>query len=236
MMGALASLLLLGLWGQPVDPPEPPLEEIVVTGRRANDVAFGSPVELFRRHCFDAQRRRQRFLPAAPANDHWQPLGAEVRERLGIADPEATLVGLVDHVLGHSLVLRIERTAREGGLVEDRCSLTVIGGSSHDALQRGMAALFRGPGTGRHVGHPAGSPKLPGWQQHAWTAMPPRGSVNWRDAAAASRQPGGTFIVVTSPSFYDEYAYVLGDLKMRVDRLPRISILALAHTRRERRR
>lgn len=233
MMRLISIAALSLLQPPPEDAPEP-FDEIVVTGRRANSVPYAQPVEFFREHCFDPQRRSGQFLAPGPDDEAWRPLDAEVREQLGIADPATTLAGLVDHVLGHTLVLRIERLAGDGGLVEHRCSLTIIGGTAHERLQQGMAGLFRGPGTQRHIGHVAGSPRLPGWRQHAWTAMPQRRSASWRDASVDLRRPGGSFIVVTDPSFYDQHSYVVGELKTRLGQRPPISILSLAHTRRER--
>lgn len=233
------TLLLALLAGLALQPPEPPgvvIEELVVTARRPNAMSLGDPADHFRRHCFDPQRRTGRFIKPGADDPHWHPLDGEVRERLGVTDPQIALFGLTDHVLRHSFVLRIERVPQPGGLTQHRCTLTVIGGIAHDRLQAGMAVLFRGPGTQRHLGHPAGERRLLDWRQHVWTAMPQRGSDAWRDAAAAARRPGGTFIVVTDPSFYDDHSYVLGDLKTRTGRQPTVSILTLAHTLRERSR
>lgn len=231
-MFALAALMA-SLTGQPIDAPPAALEQIIVTGSRPNRAALGEPIDYFRRHCFDALRRDGRnAAPTVPDNPDWQPLADNVREQLGISDPAAILMGLTDHVRRHILVLRIDRLAQPMNLAESRCSLTVIGGDSHRRLQDGMAALFRGPGTQRHIGHPSGNPRLAGWDQHVWTGTPPRGSTAWRDAIPGSGRPhpGGSFIVVTDTRFFDDRDYVLGDLKTRTSGAPVISVMSLALT------
>ena len=222
--------LMTGMVVQPRGDPEAGLEAIVVTGQRPNRVALDEPIAFYRRHCFDANRLTGRSLAPGADDPYWRPLEQETREQLGIADPATVLMALTDHVRGHILVLRIERVAAPPNLTESRCTLTVIGGRSHDRLQGEMAALFRGPGTQRHVGHEAGAERVPGWRQHAWTGMPQRGSRSWRALTGGSPRPGGSFIVVTDNAFYNDYSFLAGELKARVDRQPRISILSFGHT------
>ncbi len=232
----LAAALMMGMMAQPPNDPEAGLDAIVVTGQRPNRVALDEPIAFFRRHCFDANRLTDRSLAPADGDRHWRPLEPETRAQLGIADPATILMALTDHVRGHTLVLRIERLSPPPDLTESRCTLTVIGGGSHDRLHSEMAALFRGPGTQRHIGHRAGAERVPGWRQHAWTGMPQRGSRGWRALTGGSPRPGGSFIVVTDNAFYDAYSFLAGELKTRVDRRPRVSILSLRHTFRDGRR
>ena len=106
----------------------------------------------------------------------------------------------------------------------------MIGGDSHGRAQAEMAGLFRAPGTDRHVGQPMGTPRLDGWQQHAWTLMPMAGSSTWRDYCPR-RVGGGAFLVVTDRDFYRTFDYVLGDLKVRTGDRP-VSVMSLAVTSR----
>ena len=238
-MIAAAPLTLLALGVQPPAPAEPAFEEIVVTGRRPDSVALDLPASYLRRFCFDPRRLTGAFSPPSPDDRHWQPLGEADRARLGVTDRATVLMGLVDHVRQHRLVLRLERLEQPRGLVEHRCTIYVIGGETHDGLRDGMSALFRGSGTSRHVGHAAGVPALPGWQQHVWVAIPQRGSADWREYSPGplQRRAGGSFVVITNQSaYYNQSDYVLGDLKVRTTGGPRVSILSLAVTGYERRR
>lgn len=222
----MIAALLLALAAQPTAL-EDALDEMIVTAERPNMVAFESPIAVFRDLCFDPLRRTREA--AAPAGPGWQPLGEDVREDLGITDPATLLFARADHVRRHRLVLRIDRIEQPRGLTERRCTLTVIGGDSHARAQAEMAALFRSPGTSRHIGGPAGVAALPGWDQQVWTLMPAIGSDTWRDGGA--RRAGGSYLVVTDPSFYRDHDYVLGDLKVRGGNRP-TSIMTLAVTSR----
>ena len=73
-------------------------------------------------------------------------------------------------------------------------------------------------------------PSLPGWRQWLWTGMPARGSRSWR-VVAPPRGSGPTSLVVTDLRFYDQYDFLIGDLKTRDDGRP-LSILSFAYTTR----
>jgi hypothetical protein len=209
-------------------PPPDELESIVVTARPGPLPPLRDAIDYFRLFCFEANRLTGRS--AAPDDGDWQRLDSAARERLGIADPEAGAFGLADRARRRTLLLKIERIDRPGRLVESRCTLIVIGGDEHGRLASDMAVLFRGPGTQRHVGEADGVPSLPGWRQWLWTGMPSRGSHSWRTVAPV-RASGPTWLVVTDLRFYDQYDYVLGDLKTREAGRP-LSILSFAYTTR----
>ncbi|TMJ19315.1 MAG: hypothetical protein E6G92_05850 [Alphaproteobacteria bacterium] len=209
-------------------PPPDALETIVVTARPGPLPPLRDAIDYFRLFCFEANRLTGRS--AAPEDRDWQPLDSAARERLGIADPQAGAFGLADRARRRTLLLKIERIDRPGRLVESRCTLIVIGGDEHARLASGMAALFRGPGTQRHVGEADGVPSLPGWRQWLWTGMPARGSRSWR-VVAPPRGSGPTSLVVTDLRFYDQYDFLIGDLKTRDDGRP-LSILSFAYTTR----
>ena len=188
-------------------------------------------IDYFRDLCFEANRQSGRS--AAPVDDtDWQALGAGLRRRLAVEDPEGLAYGLADPARQRTLLLKIERFARPNRLIESRCTLVVIGGGEHAALPGRMAALFGGPGTERHVGELDGVPSLPGWRQWLWTAMPGRGARNWRVRSARGGSPG--WLVVTDTAFYDRFDYVLGDLKTRRRGGSSVSMLSFSLTRRVR--
>jgi hypothetical protein len=95
-----------------------------------------------------------------------------------------------------------------------------------------MSSLFKGGGTERHVGHPAGSSAVKGWRQWVWTGRPRRGSRNWRATDPGRGASGGTWLVVTDPAFYDEFEYILGDLKTKTDTGRPVSMLSFSYLRR----
>lgn len=212
--------------GQPAHTPPAPAdvaetdEAIVVTGRRGEPEPKLEPIAYFREHCFEANRLTRR--PAPPERDrNWEPLDEETRAKAGITDPAVAAYSLIDETRGHTLVMKFERLSTPPGLTEHRCSLTILGGRAHETIEDEASALFGGPTTRRHVGHPSGVPKIEGWQQRLWTGMPNRRSKAWRMRG---------YIVVLQPSFYDEYSYIVGDLKMKEDAGASVSVLTFAHT------
>jgi hypothetical protein len=211
----------------------PPAQEIVVTGRRGPPVPKAEPIEYYRRHCFDANRLTGRSEPPATDPD-WRPLDDDdLRARLGIKEADPPYYVLRDPARGHLLLLKFEQFSRPWRTTENRCTLVIIGGTAHEHLTSQMNALFRGPGTQRHVGEPDGYEKMPGWHQRLWNAMPNRRSKSWQvvEAKGAARA-AGTFIVVVEPTFYDEHNYVIGDLKTKDEGNPALSILTFGLIRR----
>jgi hypothetical protein len=210
----------------------PPEQEITVTGRRGPPVPKAEPIEYYRRHCFDSNRLTGRSAPP-DADPDWRPLDEELRERLGIGETETPHYVLRDPARGHLLLLKFEELSRPWNTAENRCILVVVGGTAHEGLTRQMNALFGGPGTRRHVGEQAGYEEMPGWRQRLWTAMPARGSRSWRVVqASGSARSAGTFLVVFDPRFYNDYDYVIGDLKTKESGRPALSILSFGLIRR----
>lgn len=215
-------------------PPGPAegLEEIVVAAPPGPLPPLRDAIEYYRSYCFDANRLSGRSAPPVDDSD-WQPLDEPTRRRFGLSEPDSPAFGLADRRRGRTLLIKFERLAQPGGLVENRCTLVILGGRDHAALVGQMSALFRGPGTERHVGDPDGSPRIAGWRQWLWTGMPQRGSRNWRVVTPSRAARGGTWVVVTDPNFYDSHDYVLGDLKIRQLGSP-LSVLSFAYTTRPR--
>lgn len=226
----ILALALLAVQPTASEPAEPDYEELVVTAERRTLTPLPEPIEQFRQHCFDATRREGR--PVLPdEGTEWATLEEHEREALRLGQA-VSAVALADPARSQRLVLTAEERVRPDGLAESRCSLIIVGGRNHERLATDMARLFGTPGTSRHVGHADGTPAIPGWSHLIWTAMPNRGSNAWR-IAQGSRQ--GSFLVVTDLRFYDNFDFVLGDLKRAENRATDVAILSVALTRRPRR-
>jgi hypothetical protein len=232
----LASALLLSATALQPPREEPDHEELLVTAPRRTLPPLAEPAEYFRRHCFDANRLNRQSSALAGDDPDWEALDEDGRRQLGIGHAGGVAATLFDPQRGHRLVLSNERRAAPAGLTENRCSLIVIGGTGHARLRAAMAALFGGTGTSRHIGLREGAERIPGWRQQIWTGMPQRGSSLWREiGASGSPRPGGTFLVVADLGFYDNFDFILGDLKQSEDRQPPVSVMSLVYTYRPRR-
>ena len=214
--------------------PDEELGEIVITARRGAPAVKLDAISYYKRFCFDANRLTGQSAPPFSDTD-WDLLDDKTRLQFGISDPNIPAFGLVDTARAHTLLIKFESFRRAGSLIENRCTMVVIGGLSHGSLPDQMSALFRGPGTQRQVGHPDGAEKVKGWRQWLWTGMPGRRSKSWRTINADSRStPGGTWVVVTDLSFYNDHNYILGDVKTKQGASSALSVLSFAYTTRER--
>ena len=235
MHPALLTTLLLA---QPPAAPEavaqPPhdleaVEQIVVTGRRGSPGPKLSAFDYWQRHCFEANRQTRRSAPPLDDRD-WLPVAEDVRTALKLPETGTQAFDLVDEVRGHTLILTIAQLKGDWGLTENRCTLTIVGGSEHETLTGRLNTLFKGPGTERHVGHSAGYDKVPGWRQRLWVGTPNRRSKNWRVyGASGAARSGGSWIIVTDRSFYNMYDYIIGDLKTKTQGRQPVSILSFAY-------
>lgn len=220
----------------PAPPPDSdagsvPFGEVVVTARRGPPRPPPDPVAYYQRYCFDANRLTGRS--ATPADDpDWAPLDPRTRAQFRISDPNVPAFGLYDVPSDQKLVLKFEEFDLSGGLHENRCTLVVIGGSTHMMLRDRMSRLFHGGGTRRHVGHALGVDRVAGWGQWVWTGMPSRKSQEWRSINGGHGNPTDSWLVVTDLRYYDQNDYILGDLKTRTDASRPVSILSFAYTTR----
>lgn len=215
--------------------PEPSfhdLDDIVITARKGRPAPTLDAVGYFRRYCYEPNRLTGRSSPPSSDPD-WTPLDHHVRAQFGVADPDVPAFGLTDADDGRTLLLKIERLPKAGGLVESRCTMVIIGGADHRRLPGALSALFRGSGTQRHVGAADGSPRLDGWEQRLWSAMPARRSKSWREVNSRGQAAArGTWVVVTDLRFYDDHDYVMGDLKTRTGAGKPLSLVTLGYTTR----
>lgn len=211
-------------------PPADDFDEIVVIARKDAPPPKLDAVAYFRRYCYEPNRRIGKS--ALPSDDlDWEPLDDHARQRFGITDAKVPAYGLVNTSQGSTLLLKVERLSRPGGLVESRCTMVVIGGDEHHRLPQQLSALFGGSGTQRHVGKQDGSPHIAGWAQWLWSAMPGRGSKSWREVNSVGRSASrATWVVVTDLGFYSDYDYVMGDLKTRQAPGRPLSMMTLTYT------
>lgn len=235
--GALWLAWLLAA-GQQAPPPQPPtapeeLTDVVVSGHRQRpDRVIASPAEYLRRLCIDPTRHTGR--PALPETDpDWDILEPPVRAKLGITDPDADGYGLIDRKRGHTLLIKQETPPRKDKLIEQRCQLIVIAErDERGELLDGIGAIMGTSGTERHIGQSDGSPKIPGWDQHLWSAMPAHHDPVWK-GITTGRGNGDTYLVVLADRSYyatSDYAYV--DLKSRQS-TPWISIITVGYVTRD---
>jgi hypothetical protein len=202
-----------------------PEQAIVVTGRRYDSAkSKREAIAYFRDDCFESNRvKRQSTAPKGDPD--WLPLDDALRAKLNL-DPDAPAYQLIDDARGYTLIFKIEQVQRPNQLVENRCTIIMVGGDDHSSLLNQMSALFRSP---RYAGSVDGRGGLertrPGWKHWLWTAMPSHGSRNWKQfrLGAASAH---WIAVIDDNGFYAHYDYLLGDLKTKSASEPKISIMS----------
>jgi hypothetical protein len=207
-------------------------EDIVVTGQLGGPRPQPDAVEFLRRFCFEPLRRTHG--PAPPSDQkRWEELEEKTRGEFRITDPSVPAYSFVDHGRDHFLLLKFEQFSHPARVVENRCTLVVIGGQDHARFQGAMSKLFGRGGVESHVGESYGTPVVPGWRQWAWTGMPGRRSKAWQALQSARGvQGGGGYLVVIDPDFYNEYDYIVGDLKVKEKAARPVSMLSFSHFRR----
>lgn len=215
-------VLLLGLAAAapaPAQKQADDLADIVVTARPGPPSETPkAPIDFLTHYCAEPMRRDGRFADLA-ADPDWMPLDAATRARFGVTDKKAAAFGFADTVGGRTLLMKQERLVRAtDGMVEQRCTLAIIGGKDEaSALYGSIARFIGGPGTQRHVGARDGAPAVANWRQWLWTAYPRRGAKRWElVTGSGSSRAGDTYLVVHDPRrFYAVHDYVFFDLKVR---------------------
>lgn len=217
---------------QPDASPEVPqdkLDEIVVSRRKQAPPATPDAIDYLQRFCFDPNRRTGQSAPPVEYPG-WQPLDEVGRAKFSIADPAVPAFEMFDKAREQTFLLKFETIETSPQLVENRCTLVVMGGSDHAPLIGRIASLFRGAATQRHAGHVDGVDKIEGWRQWLWTAIPSRHSDKWQ---AINGKAGGrrmdSWVVVTHDSFYKTADYVYIDLKTRLGDDTRLSMISFGY-------
>jgi hypothetical protein len=215
----------------------PPVEDIVVTGLRGSEPRKIRPdaVEVLRDHCFEPARRSLRFNEPS-VGPRWIELEETERRQFKIEDPDVPAYAMDDEVRAQRLWLKFERLKHKSNTEELRCTLLVMGGRGHDRFVDDMSSLFRGAPTQRHVGHRAGSPALAGWEQWLWTGMPSRGSKSWKAYEWPRGEPRQWLLVFDVEDFYNNYNYIMGDMKSRKGPGTAVTMLTFSLTTRPGRR
>ena len=205
------------------------IEGVTITGQREVLSPLLDAVEYYRLYCYEANRLYGHSAPPVLDSD-WVPLDEAGRAQFKIFDPEVPAFSLTDAVRETTLLIKFESLPQQGGLVENRCTMAILGGRDHDYLRRQIAAVFGSAGTRRHIGQADGSPKVKGWEQWLWTGMPGRHSKRWRDINAEGRGANrGTWLVVTDLRFYTDHDYIMGDLKIRQYKGQPLSMLTFSY-------
>jgi hypothetical protein len=215
---------------QEPEPQPSSAQSIVVTGRRIPPRPMLTPVGYFRELCFDSNRLTGRS--AEPRQDpNWDPLRYELRQKLGIPDAKDAYE-LTDKSLGYTLVLKTESLKEPDDLLENRCSIIVVGGDVQRSLIDDMSALLRAkPWPGRVDGE-GGLPHLPEWHHWLWTAMPSASSKSWNAFKFGQTIYSGWITVLNPIRFYFANDYLLVDVKTKIAAAPQVSIISLAFIRR----
>lgn len=228
-MNASAGIAVaLALFAQAAVPPPSREGDVTVTGRRIPKTPIRDAIGYWQRHCFDAARLTG--APSTPRSDpDWRRLGAQDRSALRVAEADPAFG--MRNADGQLLVITLSSRRPADNLIEHRCTLIVSGGDQARFEDR-VGAIFGGSGTRKHVDEVDGIPAVPGWRQLLWAAIPAIGSRDWR--VFRTREAKDTWILVTSPDFFDEAEYVRGDLRVR-EAGPALSQLTLIYTRRPRR-
>lgn len=202
--------------------------EVTVRARKLPVKPIRDAIGYFERHCIDASRLTKN--PSAPLGDRdWHELTAAEREGFGLGDRKDEAFGST-RADGQRLALTLAEAAPYKGLIEKRCTLTVVGGEQRHFAGR-VAGLLHGPGTQRHIGDPDGVPRLPGWRQLLWAAIPAIRSPQWR--VWTTDRGGETWVRVVDPIFYAAAESVVVDLRMRETGVP-LTVLRLIYTRKRR--
>ncbi len=220
----LATLLALGLGQDPAAASVPgvsQLDEIAVLGRRTTP----EPFDIFRAVCLDANRLDKRsFRPDDVPR--WTRLPAQ-DSGPAITTPVETFVRRDGDL---EMLLRIEEgpDAKVERVQRNVCSLTLAGTHDQQSLARGMASAMGGAGTSHHLRLDKLFPTYPGWTQLLWAAMPDRDTTNWRVWIDRGERESGV-LLVAQPSFYNEYSYVVTELRFTDEAERPISHIALTY-------
>lgn len=195
--------------------------DIVVAARPRARSAVRPPmrdvVDYYQYHCVESMRLTGRGT--APVKDpDWQQIDNQDLAKLGAVGPGARAYGSRDEEKGWTIFLRLKQVPNDTGLDEQECAIIIIGQTDPKALIGRMSKVSWSRPTTLHVGRYDGVDEAPGWDRWLWTGTPMRRSKSW---ASSMTNRGGngrlrdTYTVITTRSFYYEYDYIYGELKVR---------------------
>lgn len=188
-------------------------------------LAGSDPIDVFHRYCYEPNRLGGRSQPPA-TDDGWQPVPAELRQRLNLsaADGARAWLWSADRQ-GELMILEIhERRLEKMGVHSGqmRLSCRVISASSEAtspdthaaALQAKLEALLGDPpgATGGQVLERLGYPTPEGWNQACWTILTPIENRDWAPYRH-DRQPRCVWL--SSPANYAVSQYIVVRLLTR---------------------
>lgn len=225
-----AAMIAAPLPAQQAPAPSPPparegpgisADDIVVTAKPGPPRQRLTTIGYFRQYCFDAMRHTRKA--ALPENDlDWDETDPKLRALLKITDPDVPSFALDVDGDGRQLIVTATTVKGAYDLPEKRCTMIIVGGGDHKKLVDQISSMFRGGGTQRHVGENDGVKKLTDWDQWLWASGPDRRSEAWQAI-------GNTWLIVTSPHYYDSHDYAFVDLKIKKTTGRPISIVTLGY-------
>lgn len=196
------------------------LEEVVVA-RSLDPLASYDVVPDFITYCWDPNR----LSTPAPSPDSgglWVELTDAEAAALHVSPEGRAWMLDSDRI---KLVLMIEDGVGQGERRQHRCSLTAVGRHDPAKLEDDLSRLMGRGGASSHRRHPDLFPTFEGWRQIAWSAIPDRGSTDWRPFGDDPE----SFVIAVQPGFYSRASWVVTELRTRTDAGTPTSIIILTH-------
>ncbi|WP_374137261.1 hypothetical protein [Sphingomonas sp.] len=225
----LTLMLLMGpmaAWAWQEAPKQQPqstsdsVRDIVVAARPRARSTMRPPmrdvVDYYQYYCVESMRLTGRGT--APVKDpDWQQIDSQDLAKLGAVGPGARAFGSRDEEKGWTIFLRLKQVPNDTGLDEQECVIVIVGQTDQKAIIARMSKVLWSRPTTLHVGRYDGVDEAPGWDRWLWTGTPMRRSKNW---ASSMTNRGGngrlrdTYVVITTHSYYHQYDYIYGELKV----------------------
>jgi len=204
----IVAFLALGMLVQ--DPPLPGavLDDVVVTHAREARPPYDVAGD-FMTYCYDANRLEGRARSPEGVG-LWEVLDRESASRLGLSSTGQAYMLDSERI---KLVLLIEEGSGPGSRRQHSCTLTAMGGHDPRSIESDMARLMGRSGASGFTRHSDIFPTFEGWRQTAWSAIPQRGSRDWRVFGDSPE----SFVVAIAPRFYSRSSWVVTEFRSRED-------------------
>lgn len=207
----LALLLGLGLSVQEQTPPVPDiavLEDIAVTGSRGLPLPY-DVVADFVTYCYDANRLGGRSRSPEGVG-LWAALDAAEASRLGVSPTGQAYILDSQRI---KLVLLVEEGRGSQNRQQHNCTITAMGRHDPKVIESDLERLMGRGGASMYLAHSDLFPTFDGWKQRGWSAIPRRGSSDWR---VFGEHPE-SFVVAIDPRFYSRSSWVVTEFRSRED-------------------
>lgn len=207
----LALLLGFGLSVQEQTPPAPDiavLEDIAVTGSRELPLPY-DVVADFVTYCYDANRLGGRSRSPEGVG-LWGALDPAEASRLGV--PVTGQAYILDSQR-IKLVLLVEEGRGSQNRQQHNCTLIAVGRHDPKVIEADLARLMGRGGASMYLARSDLFTTFDGWKQIGWSAIPRRGSTDWR---VFGEHPE-SFVVAVEPYFYGRSNWVVTEFRSRED-------------------